>query len=70
MHASQDFGVRIEGHGTVAIIRPLTQAGLAWVEGHIYYEPWQTICGGIAAEPRSVQPIVDGIEQADLRVQA
>lgn len=62
--------VRVENHGSVRILQPLSAAGAAWVKANLAVEPWQTIGGGIAIEPRMVENIIDGMEAAGLKVEA
>jgi len=59
---------RVENMGSVCILQPLSPAGKAWTDENLAVEPWQTIGGGIAIEPRMVQNIIDGMESDGLTV--
>jgi hypothetical protein len=60
--------IEIESHGTVVLIRPLTDIGRAWVEEHIEADTWQYFGGAIAAEPRAVPPVIEGMLADGLEV--
>lgn len=62
--------LRIANHGTVALIRPLTPRGQRWIERRVEGESWQWFGGALAAEPRYVQPLIDGAESEGLTVEA
>jgi hypothetical protein len=53
--------IRFEGHGSVALIRPLTERGTEWLDENIgEVEPWAMIGDAIACETRYVEPIIEG----------
>lgn len=52
--------IRFENHGSVALIRPLTEHGITWIEQHIAFEPWQVFGGAISAEPKLVDAVITG----------
>ena len=60
--------IQIENSGTVVLIRPMTVAGRNWVEQHVQAENWQQFGGAIAAEPRTVQAVIDGAKAEGLEV--
>ena len=60
--------IQIENTGSIVLIRPMTAAGRKWVEEHVQAENWQWIGGAIAAEPRTVQAVVDGMKADGLEV--
>ena len=60
--------IRIENAGSVVLIRPMTAAGKAWVEKNVQAEDWQHFGGAIAAEPRTVQAVIDGMQADGLEV--
>ena len=53
--------IEIEDHGTVVLIRAMTAVGKAWVEEHVEAEDWQHFGDAIAAEPRAVPLVIDGM---------
>lgn len=61
--------IRVEDHGTVALLFPLSEAGDAWVEENIQTEGWQHFGGAIACEPRTLPPLVAGAEAEGLTVE-
>jgi hypothetical protein len=60
---------RIEDHGSVCLIRPLTDAAREWLEENCRPEPWQWLGGAMATEPRLVFGITDGITADGLSVE-
>lgn len=61
----------VENHGTIAILRGMTDAGYAWIEEHVSGEGYQPFgLGARLAEPRYVQDIIDGAMADGLLVQA
>lgn len=62
------YDVAVENHGTIALIRPLTDSGRTWVEENIPTEDWQWFGGAIVAEPRYVPDVIEGMEGDGLEV--
>lgn len=60
---------RIDHLGTICILQPLTPGGREWANGHVAYESWQVMGGGIAVEPGMVAMIVEGMTEAGLMVE-
>lgn len=60
---------RIENHGSIMLLQPLTPAALEWIEDHVVAEPWQWWCGGLAVEPRYASDIVAGMQEDGLVVE-
>jgi hypothetical protein len=58
----------IENAGSIVLVRPMTPTGKAWVEENVEAEDWQHFGGAIAAEPRTVQAVVDGARGDGLEV--
>ena len=59
----------VEHHGSIAILRGMTDAGYAWIEEHVSGEGYQPFgLGARLAEPRYVQDIIDGAEADGLLV--
>ena len=61
--------IRVDNHGTVVLLVPLTKAGNAWVRKHVQAEDWQWFGGGLACEPRYVGDVIEGLQEDDLWVQ-
>jgi hypothetical protein len=62
---------RVENHGSIFLLRPLTDSATLWVEEHIGqdngFQPyWPTV----VIEPRYVADIIDGIQNDGLAVRA
>jgi len=50
----------LEGHGSVVLLRPLTDAGRAWIDTHVHVEHWMRWGDAICVEPRYVVDLVAG----------
>lgn len=57
-----NLDVRISDHGSIAILHPLTDAGKAWINEHLDGPESQWFGGGIAVEPRYMNPILQGMQ--------
>lgn len=53
---------RLDDHGSIAVLTPLTDGAREWVDENIQVE--QTWGGGIVIEHRYVGPILEGIVDA------
>ncbi len=62
--------LRTECHGSIYLLRPLTDAGREWIEENINLEEAQTWGGAVVVEHRYIWDIVAGAEMAGLLVQA
>lgn len=60
--------IRVAYHGTVVILTPLTPAGRDWLTDHIDPEAMRWGTEGYVAEPRYVQPILEGAAADGLSV--
>lgn len=60
--------VRVENHGSVVLLRPLTDAATNWMEDHLPADA-QRWGNAVVVEPRYAQPILDGMvaDGLDLR---
>lgn len=54
--------IRIENHGTICLLRPLTEAAEEWIDEHVDTPTWWG--PAVVVEPRYVPPIIEGL-QAD-----
>jgi hypothetical protein len=59
--------IQVENHGTLFLLRPLTEAGQTWLEEHTVGET-QWFGGALAVEPRYVLDIVLGAQDDGLEV--
>lgn len=59
--------IRIEFHGSITLLRPLTDEGQAWLDENIEDAP--KFGNAIACEPRYIQPIVYGAFADGLEVE-
>jgi hypothetical protein len=59
--------IRIETHGTIALIRGHTPAGEEWLREHVAFEHF--FGGAGVAEPRFVNDIIDGASRANLELE-
>lgn len=56
--------VRVEKHGSVVLVRPLTKAAREWITYNVSDEPGdgaQWFAGSLAVEPRYVENLVAGM---------
>lgn len=59
----------VEHHGSISILRGMTDAGYAWIEEHVSGEGYQPFgLGARLVEPRYVLPILEGALADGLRV--
>ena len=62
---------RVENHGSIVLLRPLTPSAASWVEGHIGQENgFQPYFPTVVVEPRYIADIVEGIQGDGLAVQS
>lgn len=61
--------VQIENCGSVRMVTPMTCAAREWVNENVGLESWQWLGGSFACEPRYVQDLIDGMEEAGLGVE-
>lgn len=54
-------------HGSIVTLRPLTDAARAWIADHLPDDA-PRLGNAVGIEPRHVQPILEGIEDAGLIV--
>lgn len=60
----------IESHGSIVLLRPLTESGRRWVEEKVRQEGFQPIWPTVLIEPRYVTDILRGIAEAGLAVRS
>lgn len=60
--------IRVDNHGSIMIVTPVTAAGKEWVDLHLNNSEMQRWAGGIVVEPRYLQDIIDGAEADGLVV--
>lgn len=58
----------VANHGSVLILRALTDIARAWVNGHIPEDAMTWGRNGTVVEPRYIADIVEGIREAGLSV--
>jgi hypothetical protein len=58
--------IQVEDHGSIALLRPLTDAGETWLQNNCHSEPWQWWAGALAVEPRYLEAIAIGIAEDGL----
>jgi hypothetical protein len=61
---SVDF--RIEDHGSIVVVQPLTPQAGEWIEENVPTEPWQWLGGGLCVEHRYAEPLIEGIVEDGL----
>jgi hypothetical protein len=58
--AVSQLDVEVENHGSVVLVRPLSDAARAWLAEHVSPDA-QRFGGAVAVEPRYVANLVDGM---------
>ena len=61
--------VLVSCHGSICLVKPMTETAQAWVEEHLEGDETQHWCGAIVVEPRYLDPIIDGMLGDELTVQ-
>ena len=69
MTKHHDTDVKVEDHGSVILLTPLTAEAREWFEQNIHSEGWQWFGGSLAAEPRYVADVVEGLNNAGFAVE-
>lgn len=59
--------VRVENHGSIVLLRPISDLADVWIDEHIDDEA-QRYSGAIVVEPRYVDDIISGMEEGGLTV--
>lgn len=74
MRRDDRFGaadVRCEDHGSIVLLRPMTDAGRLWVDLNILRGTEVQCWGGaVVVEPRYLAPILQGMQEEGLEVSA
>ena len=60
---------QIENHGSIVLLRPLTDAAQAWATEHLSGPETQYFGGAVAIEPRYVGAILEGLSDDGLTVE-
>lgn len=60
--------VTIADHGSVLLIRPMTEAARRWLDDKLVTEPWQWCDGGLAIDHRCAGVIVAELIAAGFRI--
>ena len=60
--------VKIENEGTISLVTPLNAAAREWIDENIHTESWQWIGGSVAVEPRCLENLIEGMQEAGLQV--
>lgn len=50
-----------QNHGSVCMLRPITDAAKEWVDANLELEGWQWMGPSFAVEPRCADALIDGI---------
>lgn len=60
--------IALENHGSLFLIRGLSEAGRSWLDENVGGEETQYWCGAVVCEPRYVADIAIGAQHAGLVV--
>jgi hypothetical protein len=66
MAKQADF--RVDGHGSVFMVEPLTARGKKWVEENVPLEDWQWLGPRFSVEHRYIDDLIEGIRNDGLTV--
>lgn len=66
-HWSQ-IDVSVENHGSIVILRPLSNAGKDWVNEYVSKEGYQPYRDSVIVEPRYADAILNGMRGDGLHV--
>jgi hypothetical protein len=66
--SSPQLDLVFENHGSLFLIRPLSESGQHWLDENVGDESTLTFGGAVVCEPRYVEPIIDGAIEAGLVV--
>jgi hypothetical protein len=69
-HGPRRFDVQFENHGSIVLIRAVSDAGQTWLDENVGDNETQHFGGAIAAEPRYCGTILEGAISAGLSVRA
>ena len=61
--------LRLDIHGTVVLLTPLTAKATRWIDDKVEIEPWQRFGDVIAIEPRYVDGLIAGAIQDGLEIE-
>lgn len=53
--------VVVLNHGSIILLRTLTDAAREWIDIHCDTEGWQWLGPSLAVDPRYVEPILEGM---------
>ena len=68
--SSPQLDLVFENHGSLFLIRPLSESGQQWLDENVGDENTLTFGGAVVCEPRYVEPIYFGAKQEGLAVSA
>jgi hypothetical protein len=58
----------IADHGSVFLIRPVSEAACQWLDANVVAEPWQWFDGALAVDHRFARDIVTEIAAAEFEI--
>lgn len=56
--------MHVQDHGSIVMLHPDTDAERQWLEDHVAYESWQWLGGALACDPRYVDAVLAGLDDA------
>lgn len=59
----------ITDHGSIVMVRPLTEAATEWVEENVGIEPWAWMGDAFACDHRMAGDLIAGIESEGFTIQ-
>jgi hypothetical protein len=68
--SEQTCDIAFENHGSIVLIRGLSEAGQAWLDENVGDDETQYFGNAIAAEPRYCSAIMEGAIEAGMAVRA
>jgi len=58
----------VENHGSIFLVTPLSGPARQWIEENVRTEDWQWFGSSFSVEPRYIQTLVLGMQEAGLTV--
>jgi len=60
--------VRIESHGSIVVVQPMTPAARTWLDANVSSEPWQWMGDGLCVDWRYATELAAGMMADGLSV--
>jgi hypothetical protein len=61
--------IRVDAHGTVVLLTPLTETARQWIDDNVEVEPWQRFGDVIAVDPRCIEGLIASAMEDELEIE-